>query len=222
MNQTQEQFSRYCAAAKGASCQLRLQLCAILLTAAAVAAPASAAVGNANAKAAEAPKVNGGDSSSRADAKPGYTTYTNFSQVLQGSDARYPAITRVSDPGSSGHPAYTGFFFYQCLQFDATGRYLLGMRVHFDYRDIQSADRADVGFIDLKDQYKWTKSEKRQPGIGSRAPGFNGGPHPMRLYGTIAPTMARPSYAVCMTSTPANAVPCLGQFTTFHPTAARP
>jgi len=51
-----------------------------------------------------------------------YTTYTNFSQVMQGIDARYPALTRVSDPGSSGHAVYTGFFFYQCLQFDATGR----------------------------------------------------------------------------------------------------
>lgn len=48
---------------------------------------------------------------SRADAKPGYTTYTNFSQVVQGIGARYPAIARVSDPGSREHPVYTGFFF---------------------------------------------------------------------------------------------------------------
>ncbi len=86
-----------------------------------------------------------------------YTTYTDFSQVLEGIDARYPAVTRVSDPGTSAHPIYTGFFFYQCLQFDTTGRYLLGMRIYFEYRDIQPTDRGDVGLIDLKDRYKWTK-----------------------------------------------------------------
>jgi hypothetical protein len=86
-----------------------------------------------------------------------YTTYTSFSQVLEGSDARYPAIRRVSDPGPSGHRAYTGFFFYQCLQFDTTARYLLGMRVYFQTRDVKPADRGDIGYIDLKDGFKWTK-----------------------------------------------------------------
>jgi hypothetical protein len=86
-----------------------------------------------------------------------YTTYTSFSQVLEGSNARYSAITRVSDSGTGGHRGYTGFFFYQCLQFDATGRYLLGMRVYFQNRLVVPADRADIGFIDLKGGYKWTK-----------------------------------------------------------------
>jgi len=86
-----------------------------------------------------------------------YTTCTSFSQVLEGSNARYLPITRVSDPGFSGHRAYTGFFFYDVLQFDATGRYLLGMRVCFQDRVVLPTDRADIGFIDLKDGYKWTK-----------------------------------------------------------------
>ncbi len=86
-----------------------------------------------------------------------YTTYTSFSQVLEGINARYLPLTRVSDPGLSGHRAYTGFFFYQCLQFDATGRYLLGMRVYFQNRLVQSTDHADIGVIDLRDGYKWTK-----------------------------------------------------------------
>ena len=92
-----------------------------------------------------------------AQHQPAYTTYTSFSQVLEGSDARYFKVTRVSDPGSSELPAYTGFFFYQCLQFDSTGRYLLGTRVYFQNRAVQPTDRADIGFIDLKDGYKWTK-----------------------------------------------------------------
>ena len=86
-----------------------------------------------------------------------YTTYTSFSQVLEGRNARYATVTRVSDPGTSGHRAYTGFFFYQCIQFDPTGRYLLGMKVYFQSRLVEPTDRADIGFIDLKDGYKWTK-----------------------------------------------------------------
>src|SRR4026207_1543612 len=86
-----------------------------------------------------------------------YTTYTSFNQLMEGRNARYPAITRVSDPALTGQRAYTGFFFYQCLQFDATGRYLLGMKVYIQNRVVQPADRGDIGFIDLKDGYKWTK-----------------------------------------------------------------
>src|SRR5215472_3761485 len=86
-----------------------------------------------------------------------YTIYTSFHEVLEGRNARYPAITRVSDPGTDGHRVYTGFFFYQCLQFDATDRYLLGMRVYVQNRAVQPSDRGDIGFIDLRDGYKWTK-----------------------------------------------------------------
>src|SRR5438093_108755 len=86
-----------------------------------------------------------------------YTTCTSFSEVLEWGNVRALAITRASDPGPTGRPAYTGFFFYQCLQFDSTGRYLLGMKVYFQNRVVEPADRGDVGFIDLKDKYKWTK-----------------------------------------------------------------
>jgi hypothetical protein len=97
-----------------------------------------------------------------ASAAPGqdnlpYVSYSNFSQVLEGSDVRHPSLTRISDPGTSDHRAYTGFFFYQCLQFDPTGRYLLGMRVYFQNRLVEPTDRADIGFIDLKGAHKWTK-----------------------------------------------------------------
>jgi hypothetical protein len=92
-----------------------------------------------------------------AQGDPPYTTYTSFSQILAGRDARYSAITRVSDPGTNGHRAYTGFFFYQCLQFDPTGRYLLGMKVYVQNHVVEPTDRGDIGFIDLKDGFKWTK-----------------------------------------------------------------
>ena len=60
-----------------------------------------------------------------------YTVYTNFDQVLEARNARYPTITRVSDPSpEADRRAYTGFFFYQVLQFDRSDRYLLGLRVY--------------------------------------------------------------------------------------------
>ena len=86
-----------------------------------------------------------------------YTTYNSFDQVLEGIDARYLPVTRVSDPGTSSQHIYTGFFFYQCLQFDTTGRYLLGMKVYIQNRLVNPTDRADIGYIDLKDRNKWTK-----------------------------------------------------------------
>jgi len=86
-----------------------------------------------------------------------YTAYTNFDQVFEGRNARYAKLTRVSDPGTPEHRMYNGFFFYGVLQFDTTGRYLLGLRVYFQSRDVKADDRGDVGYIDLKDDFKWTK-----------------------------------------------------------------
>src|ERR1041385_1668084 len=86
-----------------------------------------------------------------AQAKLPYPTYTTFSQLLEGSGASHLPVTRVSEPGTAQKPIYTGFFFYQCLQFDTTGRYLLGMRVYIQNRLVQATDRGDIGFIDLKD-----------------------------------------------------------------------
>jgi hypothetical protein len=113
--------------------------------------PSSAARGE-KPDGAEAAKDKGDPASGAA-----YTTYTTFREVMEARDAKYPALTRVSDPGTSEHPVYTGFFFYQCLQFDATGRHLLGMRVDFDYRPIRPDDRAEVGYFDLQDHNQWTR-----------------------------------------------------------------
>jgi hypothetical protein len=93
----------------------------------------------------------------RAQSTLPYTVYSSFDQVMEARNARYPAMTRVSDPGPAEHRAYTGFFFYQILQFDTTGRYLLGMKVYVQNRVVRPDDRGDIGVIDLKDENKWTK-----------------------------------------------------------------
>jgi ADP-ribosylglycohydrolase len=75
---------------------------------------------------------------------------------MVGENSQYPKLDRVSDPGTSDNPNYTGFFFYQCEQFDPTDRYVLGMRVHCQNRDVRPADRGEIGLVDLRDGYKWT------------------------------------------------------------------
>ncbi len=90
-------------------------------------------------------------------AQAAYATYGSFAELMAGENARYPKLVRVSDPGTKESPNYTGFFFYQCLQFDPTDRYLLGMRVHCQNRDVRPTDRGEMGLIDLQDGYKWTQ-----------------------------------------------------------------
>ncbi|HPD16410.1 MAG TPA: hypothetical protein PLE19_15765 [Planctomycetota bacterium] len=80
-----------------------------------------------------------------------YVTCTSFAQVMAAETQ--VNVTRISDPEGQ----YTGFFFYQCLQFDPTDRYVLGMRVYIQNREVRPTDRADIGLIDLQDGCKWTK-----------------------------------------------------------------
>ena len=91
----------------------------------------------------------------RAEDYPPYTTYTTFDEVLERSDAEYTKATRVTPAGTKKNPTYHGFFFYNCLQFDPTGRYMLGMRVYCQEREVQPTDTGTVGVIDLQDSNKW-------------------------------------------------------------------
>src|SRR6058998_1219617 len=108
-----------------------------------------------------------------------YTTYRTWSEVVAGAGAKYPALTRISDPGTTANgsargssreplsprsgrasaeiPAYTGFWFFGMDQFDATGRYALGMKVYFQNRAVEPTDKADMGILDLQNGNKWAK-----------------------------------------------------------------
>lgn len=92
-----------------------------------------------------------------AQENPPYMTYGSFAELMVGENAEYPKLVRVSEPGTRENPNYTGFFFYQCLQFDPTDCYVLGVRVHCQNRDVKPTDRAEIGFIHLEDGYKWTQ-----------------------------------------------------------------
>ena len=86
-----------------------------------------------------------------------YPTYSTFNELMQGKDARYVKVTRISDPGTLDHPIYNGYFFYQAEQFDPTGRYMLGLRVFAPARVVLPTDRGEIGYFDLKSGNKWTQ-----------------------------------------------------------------
>lgn len=91
-----------------------------------------------------------------------YSTYGTFQELVDATDAKYIEAMRITPPGSAENPTDHGFFFYNCqheelLQFDPSGRYLLALRVFFENRDVQAADKAIVGVIDLESANGWTE-----------------------------------------------------------------
>jgi len=86
-----------------------------------------------------------------------YSTCKSWQEVVAGEKLRYAPVVRLSDPGTKDRPSYTGFWFFDGLQFDDSGRYALAMKVDFQSRDVTPSDRGEIGYIDLKDNNKWTK-----------------------------------------------------------------
>ncbi|MCE5309450.1 MAG: hypothetical protein LLG20_17550 [Acidobacteriales bacterium] len=54
-------------------------------------------------------------------------------------------------------PKYHWFGYYDKLQFDPTGRYVLGMEVDFEHRSPRPDDVIQVGMVDLADNDRWTE-----------------------------------------------------------------
>ncbi len=52
-------------------------------------------------------------------------------------------------------PQYHWFGYYDKLQFDPTGRYVLGMQVEFEHRSPRADDMIRVGMVDLEDGDRW-------------------------------------------------------------------
>jgi len=61
------------------------------------------------------------------------------------------AIVRAVTQG----PKFHWFSYYDVLQFDPTGRYLLGMEVDFEHRSPGPDDVVAIGMIDLEDNDRW-------------------------------------------------------------------
>lgn len=92
----------------------------------------------------------------------GYSAYNNFDEMLNATDTKYLEPVRISPVGTKKKPMYHAFFYYnhtqtECLQFEPSGRYLLGMRVFVEGRDVQPFDIAEIGMFDLQNNNKWIK-----------------------------------------------------------------
>jgi len=86
-----------------------------------------------------------------------YTTCSTWEELIHGTGHKYARVVRISDPGTREHPVYTGFWYFDVQQFDATGRYALAMKVSFQNRDVRPTDIGEIGYYDLHDRFRWTK-----------------------------------------------------------------
>ena len=91
-----------------------------------------------------------------------YTTYDNFNDMANAENGDYFKPVRISPTGSSEKAVYHGFFFFSCsphelFQFDPTGRYMLGMRIFIEGREVQPSDKGEIGIFDLYENKKWIK-----------------------------------------------------------------
>jgi hypothetical protein len=86
-----------------------------------------------------------------------YSMCKSWQEVVDGKNLHYAPVIRVSDPGTKDRPVYTGFWFYDGVQFDESGRYALAMKVYFQERDVAPSDRGEIGCIDLENKNQWTK-----------------------------------------------------------------
>jgi len=87
----------------------------------------------------------------------GYSMCKTWHEVVARENLRYSPVIRVSEPGTKDRPAYSGFWFFEGLQFDDSGRYALAMKVDFQNRDVTPTDPGEIGYIDLQQNNKWTK-----------------------------------------------------------------
>jgi hypothetical protein len=91
-----------------------------------------------------------------------YSTYNSFEEMLNAKDPKHFEPVRISPAGNKDKPTYHGFFFYNCaqkelLQFDPSGRYILGMRIFIEGRKVLPTDKGEIGIFDLHQNNKWTK-----------------------------------------------------------------
>src|SRR3954453_6061590 len=52
-------------------------------------------------------------------------------------------------------PKFHWFGYYDKLEFDPTGRYVLGMEVDFEHRSPKADDLIRIGMVDLEDKDRW-------------------------------------------------------------------
>jgi len=67
-------------------------------------------------------------------------------------NSQRPSIRRITQA-----PGFHWFGYYDKLQFDPTGRFVLGQRVDFEHRSPKADDEIRIGVIDTQSADKWTE-----------------------------------------------------------------
>lgn len=73
----------------------------------------------------------------------------NKSEYLHGSE-NLPPVRAITHG-----PKFHWFGYYDKLEFDPTGRYVLGMEVDFEHRSPRPDDVIRIGIVDLQDKNRW-------------------------------------------------------------------
>jgi hypothetical protein len=73
-----------------------------------------------------------------------------FQQVIEAPNQKLPPVRAITRG-----PRFHWFGYYDKLEFDPTGRYVLGMEVDFEHRSPTRDDLIKVGMVDLQQNDKW-------------------------------------------------------------------
>ncbi|MHC4203354.1 MAG: hypothetical protein ACYSTT_01785 [Planctomycetota bacterium] len=75
-----------------------------------------------------------------------------FSSTTESKSPGLPPVRAITRG-----PKFHWFSYYDKLQFDPTGRYVLGMEVDFEHRSPKADDVIKIGMVDLKNGSRWTE-----------------------------------------------------------------
>jgi hypothetical protein len=78
----------------------------------------------------------------------------SLNNFFKSPEEHYPAKNLTKEPG------YHWFGYYDKLQVDHSGRYVLGMQVPFEMRSPEADDEITIGMIDLNDKDRWIELGK--------------------------------------------------------------
>ncbi len=81
---------------------------------------------------------------------PASAAEPTFQQIISAPNQKLPPVRAITRG-----PKFHWFAYYDKLEFDPTGRYVLSMEVDFQHRSPRDDDRITVGMVDLEDADRW-------------------------------------------------------------------
>ncbi len=108
-----------------------------------------------------------------------YSAFNSFDEMIEATDVKYLNPVRISPVGTKEKPMYNGFFYYnhtpsECLQFEPTERYLLGMRIYIEGRKVHHSIKGKSVILICKMTINGRRLARQPPGTGNRDADCNG------------------------------------------------